>query len=265
MRREPFTDASASSLRVMARRIFCGDGHQETSYSVFCPRRQGIIAVEDCAECSAFLGRLHLTAAEGGELLVCAGAPEVEGEEVLHRPRRKEHAGAGDKTPISQIMSRDVLCVRKDLSVEALTALFLERSISGAPVVDERGRPIGVVSKTDILREQFVAGETAVERTGGPVRVRREGGVVQNLGSGYHEEQLAGATVSDVMTPSVYALHARTSVAQASALMAFEGIHRIAVIDEGGVVVGLLSTLDVLRWLAEQEGYLLPPRHLAAV
>ena len=44
----------------------------------------------------------------------------------------------------------------------------------------------------------------------------------------------------------------------AAALMAFEGVHRIPVVDDAGRVSGVITTLDVLRWLAQEEGYLAP-------
>jgi signal-transduction protein with cAMP-binding, CBS, and nucleotidyltransferase domain len=40
--------------------------------------------------------------------------------------------------------------------------------------------------------------------------------------------------------------------------MAFEGIHRLPVVGASDQVVGLVSSLDVLRWLAQRSGYLVP-------
>jgi CBS-domain-containing membrane protein len=37
--------------------------------------------------------------------------------------------------------------------------------------------------------------------------------------------------------------------------MAAEGVHHLPVIGDHGRVVGLVSTLDVTRWLARQSGY----------
>jgi CBS domain-containing protein len=41
--------------------------------------------------------------------------------------------------------------------------------------------------------------------------------------------------------------------------MAFEGVHRLPVVSDGGEVVGILSALDVLRWFGRRAGYLIPP------
>lgn len=59
---------------------------------------------------------------------------------------------AADRTPLSEVMTRDVLCVLPDLDLGELTALLLELNIGGAPVVDDAGFPIGVVSRSDLVR-----------------------------------------------------------------------------------------------------------------
>lgn len=128
-------------------------------------------------------------------------------------------------TPISTVMTTDVTCVRADLPVEALAALLLERGISGTPVVDADGFPIGVISKTDIVRARLAD----------------------------HDD---GATVGEIMMPLAFTLRPRESIARACALMAFEGIHRVAVVSETGHVVGVVTPLDVVRWLARPGGSL---------
>jgi CBS domain-containing protein len=37
--------------------------------------------------------------------------------------------------------------------------------------------------------------------------------------------------------------------------MTIEGVHRVPVIDHGGKVVGMISSLDVMRWVAAEDGY----------
>jgi hypothetical protein len=86
----------------------------------------------------------------------------------------------------------DVVCVEPKVSVEALTALFVERGFSGAPVVDGHGKPIGVLSKTDLLREVQDRGD-AEERAS--VRGRKWCSYEVCLGSGFHVTSLARATV----------------------------------------------------------------------
>jgi CBS domain-containing protein len=67
-----------------------------------------------------------------------------------------------------------------------------------------------------------------------------------------------GARVRDVMTRLTFVVPDSASVAQAAALMALERIHRLPVISEDGKVVGIVSSIDVMDWMARNDGYLLP-------
>jgi predicted transcriptional regulator len=131
---------------------------------------------------------------------------------------------AADLTLVSEIMAREVIAVRPELGVEALETLFSEKGISGAPVVDETGNPLGVVSKTDLLARRGASSTDS-------------------------------AKVRDIMTPTTFFLSENESIAKAAGLMAFEGVHRVPVLGPRGQVVGIISSLDVMRWLARENGY----------
>jgi CBS domain-containing protein len=141
-------------------------------------------------------------------------------------------------------MGREFLCVRDDMSLEAVRALFLERGLSGAPVVNAEGAPVGVVTKTDLVR---ALGELEPEEAG------------ETLPYGFHMERLPRAIVVEVMTPFVHTLPMRSSVAEAAAFMARHELHHVIVVDPKGTVVGVLTTLDLARWLAAQTGYVTTP------
>ena len=68
-------------------------------------------------------------------------------------------------------------------------------------------------------------------------------------------ERLSQLTVGAIMTPAVYSFTPETTVADATAVMAFEGTHHLPVVDESGTLVGMVSALDVLDWMARQAGY----------
>lgn len=126
--------------------------------------------------------------------------------------------------PLASLMARKVVCVRADMDASEARARMLARGVSGLPVVDNWGRAVGVVSKTDLVEHEV---------TSAP----------------------CGRQVADVMTPLVFSLREDASIGQAAALMAYEGVHRIVVVDRGGYVVGLVSSLDVARWLGARAGH----------
>jgi CBS domain-containing protein len=142
--------------------------------------------------------------------------------QTLARPAA--HVAASAETPVSRVMARKVLCVRPEMDVAEARARMLDRGVSGLPVVDHWGRAVGMISKTDLV-EQEVTSERGARR------------------------------VADVMTPMVFALPPDATIGQAAALMAYEGIHRLVILDRSGCVVGVVSALDVARWLGWAAGH----------
>jgi CBS domain-containing membrane protein len=122
-------------------------------------------------------------------------------------------------------------------------ALFVDKGISAAPVVDEQGKPIGFVSKTDVVRQ--LRRPSPGERPEGATQVQ----------PWWDAEGLSRLTVGEIMTPAVYSLSPETTVADATAVMAFEGTHHLPVVDASGTLVGMVSALDVLDWMARHAGY----------
>ena len=133
-----------------------------------------------------------------------------------------------DLVPARQIMSREVICAREDLDVAALMDLMVRRRVGCIPIVDERGRPIGMVTKFDVV-EQLLATRTPW----GPA---------------------AGVTVADVMMPLALTLDERATVAHAAAMMSIEDVHHVPIVAAGGALIGVISTMDIVRWLAANDG-----------
>jgi CBS-domain-containing membrane protein len=132
-----------------------------------------------------------------------------------------------EATSVSEVMVTEVVCLSMDTSIDAVVDLFLDKDLAQAPVVDAAWRPLGMVSKNDLLR-LFDA---------------QERGLVS-----------AQARVSQVVVPSVISIHPNASLSVAAAIMANEGVHALPIVAPGGEVVGVVSTLDVIRWLAKKTG-----------
>ncbi|MBK8480860.1 MAG: CBS domain-containing protein [Proteobacteria bacterium] len=276
---ELWSSVPARRLRVLVRETHFGDGITSRQLKVVCRRRDRCVPVQQCSSCERCQG-FSLDHSGQHSFLSCSFAAEAPraSSAAGEWPDAESSLSAGERTPVAQVMTQDVVCVTEDLDIGELTRLLLSRNISGVPVVDAQGNPVGVVSKTDLLREVFErplpdGPPLTVEQSARPPvqqwderdacgepRPRDEGDAYA-LGSGFHEEVVSRGVVRDIMTPITYSLRASTSLAQAAALMAFEGVHRLPIVaDNSGEVVGLLSALDVLRWLGEQNGYLTRPR-----
>jgi CBS domain-containing protein len=210
-------------LAVMTLEIAGATGPSETRSTVLCPCEQRTKPLEACLPCIDSKG-LDLDPNARPGFVDCLGEAPLEQPE-LRGPGEAERSLA-DRTPVTAVMSRNVVALRADVPLDRARALFLERGIGGAPVVDGEGRPLGVLSKTDLLR-----------------------GLAP------------GATVADAMSRNVLTVPESAPVSETAALLAFEGIHRAPVLSREGRVVGMVTILDILRWLSRQDGYLLPAAH----
>lgn len=157
-----------------------------------------------------------------------------------------------DRTPLWQVMDTRVVCVRADVGTDSLTAMLFSCDLHSVPVVDDVGRPVGVVSRSDLLRHRREGEAEPPLRLAGPY-----GGHGDYLGPGFHAD-VAAELVADVMMCLAFSLPETASLSRAAAVMAYEGVHQIPVVASDGKVVGLISSLDVVRWLAQHDGYLVP-------
>jgi CBS-domain-containing membrane protein len=144
---------------------------------------------------------------------------------------------AGMMTP-NPVSIRDLATIREAL------ALLTDKGFSAAPVIDEAGRPVGVLSRSDLLvheREQ-------VEYVKPPARYEQDE-LAREVPAGFQVERVDEALVRDIMTPVVFSVApeapARTVISQLLGL----NIHRLFVVDEAGVLIGVVSGVDVLRHL----------------
>jgi CBS-domain-containing membrane protein len=149
----------------------------------------------------------------------------------------------GDRVAIADVMSRDVLCVTTDVSIESLTSLFLDRGISAAPVVDSDGFPVGMVSKTDLVREHWENGDTSTISG------------ADEIVDGMRVAPLVRGTVQDIMIPIAFTLQEDEPLSRAAAIMTAEHVHHLPIVAADGRVVGMLSSLDFVRWVAAQAAF----------
>jgi len=239
------TALPSTLLEIRNLHVVSGDGQTTDVRSVRCPAQGRTKALDQCLACADNGGVAKEQGARNGYVACrhpdAAAAALPPGADV-------------DRTPVSAVMSTQVLAVRPDVSLEVLAGLFLEKGLGGAPVVDPEGHPIGVVSRTDLLDERFVAGDTreALARgwqaTQGRYRVE--------LGPGIHPEALPYDSVADAMTRGALTLPETAPLGQAAALMAVRGIHRVLVVSEDGRVAGIVTGSDIARWVAQRGGYL---------
>ncbi len=154
----------------------------------------------------------------------------------------KAHAAADLMTP-------SPVSLHYKATVAEATALLTDRGFGAAPVIDEAGRAVGVISRTDLLvhdRERMTHPRTIPEREDPQ---SREAQWQHPLPEGFSVEEVDPTLVCDIMTPVVFSVLPETSVEQVIEDMLGLRIHQLFVVDRDQVLVGVISALDVLRHL----------------
>jgi CBS domain-containing protein len=149
----------------------------------------------------------------------------------------------------AEVMSTQVLAVEPDMAVHDLVSFLTDNQISGAPVLDRRGKLVGVVSQTDIAEAELERTDPVDDRSdpafdlrgweeeAEPVEMRR-----------LHLHSAAGLKVRDIMTPTAYTVPYDTPVKELARTMVTGRIHRLLVTRDGHVV-GIVTSLDLLKLL----------------
>ena len=145
------------------------------------------------------------------------------------------------------LMSQEVICLKRDATVKEAAQLFLARGISGAPVVAPSGKLLGVVSLRDLVRERL-------EENGDvPPEVDFHRFDALGVRSGFHVEVEGSHTIADLLTPALVTVQPETLMSDVCRLMVDKRVHRVLVSQQGRLV-GIISTLDILRYLAARPG-----------
>ena len=119
---------------------------------------------------------------------------------------------------VRDVMTEAILLLRAETPIELAWDQLHEAGVSGAPVLNAKGRLVGVLSNHDLANPR--------RATDGP------------------------STVGDLMTRVVYAVRADDPVLAAVRMMVAEDIHRVVVVNEDGSLAGIVVAMDILRVLA---------------
>ncbi len=141
------------------------------------------------------------------------------------------------------VMTKEVTTVAPETTVAELGRLFIDKGISGAPVVDARGGLIGIVTENDLISKNT--------RLHIPTILRLFDAFIP-LGTSKLEleiKKMAASTVGEVCTKKVVTIGEDAGLDEIATIMDEKKIHLLPVV-KGGKVIGIVGKKDLLRGIA---------------
>jgi CBS-domain-containing membrane protein len=138
------------------------------------------------------------------------------------------------------IMTKDVITVRPDATIDDLARLLVKHDISGVPVVDDKGKLRGIVTENDLI--------TKNSRLHLPTILRLFDAYIP-LGTGKMEDEIrkmAASKVDEICTKEVITVDSEASAEYVATIMTEKKIHLLPVLEEGKLA-GIIGKKDVIR------------------
>lgn len=141
------------------------------------------------------------------------------------------------------IMTTEILSVRKETPVAELASLLTTHNISGAPVLDEDDRVVGVVTESDLIDQSKKLHIPTV------ITILDSVFYLENPDKMEAEmKKMAATTVAEICSSSPKTILPDTGIDEIATIMAEENIHTLPVLDNGKLA-GIIGKKDIIKTL----------------
>ena len=144
------------------------------------------------------------------------------------------------------VMTREVITVKKETTIRDLAELFARHRISSAPVVDDSGAMIGIVTETDLVeQDKSLHIPTVISIFDWVIYLESDKKFEKEL------KKMTGQTVGDIYTEDVVQVSPSTPVSDVANLISSRKVNSIPVVD-GNRLVGIVARIDLIRTMIRQ-------------
>ena len=142
-------------------------------------------------------------------------------------------------------MTKDVITIKPEATVEELARVLIKHKISGVPVVDNENKIIGIVTENDLISKN--------KRLHIPTIIRLFDAFII-LGSGRLGDEIkkmAAITVEDICTKRIVTITEDTSLQEVATIMFEQKIHLLPVVRDN-TVVGIVGKADIVNAMSSE-------------
>jgi CBS-domain-containing membrane protein len=151
-------------------------------------------------------------------------------------------------TAAKDIMTTDVITVTPETDIAQAAKLLLENRINGLPVLDSKGKLVGILCQSDLIAQQkSLPIPTLFTLLDGFIPLTSTKRLEQEV------QKIAATKVADAMTRRPITVKTDTQIEALAGLMVDKNFHTIPVLDESGHLVGIIGKEDILKTLIKIE------------
>ena len=143
-----------------------------------------------------------------------------------------------------EIMTRNVVTVKKDQPISDLSKLFIENHFNGVPVLDDAGKVIGVVTQSNLIEQnKNLHIPTVIALFDAVLFLEREKKFESDV------KKLTGSKIEDIYHKNPITVSPDTELNEITTIMAEKDVHTLPVL-ENDKLVGIIGKKDVIRAMA---------------
>ena len=145
---------------------------------------------------------------------------------------------------IKDIMTKNVITVSPEMKIHKLAELFIDKNISGVPVVDKAGKLLGVVKEEGVIFQD--------KKVHLPTFINLSFGFLTLGTDRYNEEikKITASEVSSIMEKDITTINPNTEIEDVATLMIEKEIYYLPVVDKDKLV-GVITKKDIVRAIAK--------------
>lgn len=156
---------------------------------------------------------------------------------------------------VQEIMSTDIISALESWTVKYLTDFFVDKQISGAPVINSEEKLVGVVTITDLLKaDSTSADNTIIDITSDHLSELSRNKISEDDVKQLNSQANSFFTVGSIMTREVIQVSPEDNLISAAAIMLENDIHRLFVTNNS-IVSGVITTMDLIKPLAARSHF----------
>lgn len=143
----------------------------------------------------------------------------------------------------SDIMTKDVIVVKSSTTVNDFANILINNKISGAPVVDDNGNIMGIVTENDLIEQNKRFHIPTVIRIFDAFITLNQPAVEQQI------KKMTAATVADICSHEVISVGEDAPLDEIASIMSEKKVHHIPVVKDKKIV-GIIGKIDIIKGIS---------------